>query len=41
MIFWILGVKKMHKPDKNEEIFYKDQSLSSKFRIIKKIDEEH
>ena len=31
----------MHKPDKNEEIFYKDQSLTGKFRIIKEIDKEH
>ena len=36
-----IGEKKMHKPDKNEEIFYKDQSLTGKFRIIKEIDEEH
>ena len=33
--------KEMHKPDKDEEIFYKDQSSTIKFRISEKIDEEH
>ena len=39
MIFWILE-KQMHKLHKNEEIFYKDQSSTSKFQISKEIDEE-
>ena len=33
--------KEMHKLDKNEEIFSKDQSSTCKFRISEEIDEEH
>ena len=32
--------KGTHKLDKNEEIFYKDQSSTHKFRISEEIDEE-